>query len=99
MKNVLIVVPFRQLEPFYRSELKRRNLDIDIITVIREQDKSYSKSILKRVEEKIDLGKEIIITRGTLASEVRSRFPQVYVVELEVTDLDVLESMQKYRCV
>ena len=96
MKNVLIVVPFRQLEPFYRSELKRRNLDIDIITVIREQDKSYSKSILKRVEEKIASGKEIIITRGTLASEVRSRFPQVYVVELEVTDLDVLESMQKY---
>ena len=96
MKNTLIVAPFRQMEPFYRRELKKRGLNIDIISVIRRQDQNYTKPIIARVEEQVAAGKEIIITRGTLANEVRRRFPQVQVVELDVTDLDVLEAMQKY---
>ncbi len=96
MKNALIVAPFRQMEPFYRRELKKRGLDIDIISVIRRQDQSYTKSILTRVEEQVASGKEIVITRGTLANEIRRRFPQIQVVELDITDLDVLETMQKY---
>ena len=96
MKNTLIVVPFRQMEPYYRRELEKRGLEIEIITVVREQDRDYRKSILERVAEQVAAGKEIVVTRGTLASEVRRRFPQVQVVELEVTDLDVLETMQKY---
>ena len=96
MKNTLIVVPFRQMEPYYRRELEKRGLEIEILTVVREQDRDYRKSILERVAEQVAAGKEIVVTRGTLASEVRRRFPQVQVVELEVTDLDVLETMQKY---
>lgn len=96
MKNVLIVVPFRQLELFYREELKKRGLDIEIITVIKPTDPNYSKSVMQRVGEQVAAGKEIVISRGTLASEIRRKYPQVQVVELEVNDLDVMETMRKY---
>lgn len=95
VSKTLIVAPFSKSVPLYRRALKQRGWEIDIITATETDSARGIGRILKEIRNYIDEGKEIIIARGTVANQVRKEFG-INVVELEITDFDVLKVLKEY---
>lgn len=92
--NMLIVCTYEKLGNMYRSVLKQNNQMIDLEVMDNRYGKDMEKvlSYLARFREK---GKEIIITCGFLAEQIRNYLPY-NVIEIHISGIDVLRALHTY---
>lgn len=92
--NILIVCTYEELGNMYRRVMKQNNQSIDLEVM----DNRYGND-MERVLSYIDSfrarGKEIIITRGFLAEQIRRRL-SYQVIEIHISGMDVLRALYPY---
>ena len=90
-ENILIVCTYENLAKMYRKVLQEYKMDIDIYVM----DNRYGMdmpAVLEHIGEFRDKGKEIIISRGFLAQQIRDNL-DYSVIEINITAGDMLKTM------
>lgn len=90
-ENILIVCTYENLAKMYRKVLQEYKMDIDIYVM----DNRYGMdmpAVLEHIGEFRNKGKEIIISRGFLAQQIRDNL-DYSVIEINITAGDMLKTM------
>lgn len=92
--NVLIICTDKRMIQTYRKVLADMEIDIDIEYVGNRFGANIGAS-LGYINEFREQGKEIIVTRGYLAQEIRKNL-DFKVIEISISALDVLRALYRY---
>lgn len=92
--NMLIVCTYEELGNMYRHVMKENNQIIDLEVMDNRYGKDMEK-VLAHIDSFRNKGKEIIITRGFLAEQIRSHLPYK-VIEIHISGIDVLQAIYPY---
>ena len=93
-ENVLIICTDKSMIDMYRNVLGDMEIEIDI-EYIGNRFGADIHAFLNHIKEFEKQGKEIIITRGYLANEIR-RSLDFKVIEISISAFDVLKALYKY---
>lgn len=92
--NILIICTYRELGEQYRKILKEHHLNIDIEVMDNRFGKDMEK-IFDYIAQFREKGKEIIITRGFLAEQIRNHLP-FKVIEIHIGAVDVFRALYPF---
>lgn len=92
--NVLIICTDRRTIGLYEKVLEELGIDIDIECLAHRFGEDIDKA-LEYIDSFKKKGKEIIVTRGYMAKEIR-RSLDFKVIEIAVSSFDVLNALYKY---
>lgn len=92
--NMLIVCTYEELGNMYRRVMKENNQVIDLEVMDNRYGMDMEK-VLSHIDRFREKGKEIIITRGFLAEQIRSHL-QYNVIEIHISGIDVLRALHTY---
>lgn len=87
-KKIAILAPLKNIEDMSKRIIKNMDLDIDVVYVDEN-------SVVEIAQEKLDEGKEIIISRGGIANRIRKNI-DISVIDIEITGYDILKVLSKY---
>ncbi len=93
-ENVLVICTDKKMISSYQRVLKEMNIDIDIEYVGNRFGANIQAS-LNYIDSFREKGKEIIVTRGFLAQEIRKNL-DFKVIEIAISSFDVLNALYKY---
>lgn len=93
-ENVLIICTDKRMIGLYEKVLKDMEIDIDIEYVGNRFGANINAS-LNYIDSFREQGKEIIVTRGYLAQEIRKNL-DFKVIEISISSFDVLNALHKY---
>lgn len=92
--NMMIVCTYEELGNMYRRVIKKNGLIIDLEVMDNRYGKDMEK-VLSYIGSFREKGKEIIISRGFLAEQIRSHLPYK-VIEIHISGIDVLRALHSY---
>lgn len=93
-ENVIVICTDRKMIDYYNKILKEMSIDIDIEYVGNRFGIDMQAS-LDYIHSFRDKGKEIVVTRGFLAQEIREKL-DFKVIEMSISAFDVLKALYKY---
>lgn len=93
-ENILIVCTYKVLGNMYRYILEKNNLSIDVEVMDNRYGRDMQK-VLSYIDSFREKGKEIIITRGFLAEQIRRNLAYE-VIEINISGIDVLRALHQY---
>lgn len=89
--NILIICTYQELADQYRKILKEKHLNIDIEVMDNRFGKDMPK-IFEYMAQFQNKGKEIIITRGFFAQQIREHLPYK-VIEIHIGAADMFRAL------
>ena len=90
-ENILIVCTYTELAQMYQRVLKEYNMNIDVEVMDNRYGKDMQK-IFDYMTQFRSKGKDLIITRGFLARQLRQH-TDFKVIEIHISAVDVLSAL------
>ena len=95
-EKILVIAPEENTQKLFERVVEEMNLDIEIDILISTPEEYGRSNIINKIGRMLKSGREIIITRGTTAAEVKNLI-NATVVEIEITELALLKALSTYQ--
>ncbi len=95
-EKILVIAPEENTQKLFERVVEEMNLDIEIDIFISTPEEYGRSNIINKIGRMLKSGREIIITRGTTAAEVKNLI-NATVVEIEITELALLKALSTYQ--
>lgn len=93
--KTLVVAMYQEMRRECIEAVQQLGLNIPVVAIDDRQDKHDPSNVTDFIRGYVEAGKEIIVTRGLLAKQVREEL-NVSVIEIRVSGYDVMKAMHKY---
>ena len=93
-ENILIICTYKALGDMYRRVMEETGMPVDLEVMDNRYGRDMEK-VLSHIDSFRKKGKEIIITRGFLAEQIRRRL-DFKVIEIHISGIDVLRALYPY---
>ena len=95
-EKILVIAPEQITQKLFEEVLEETNQDIETDILVSAPEDYGRDNIINRMKQKLESGREIIITRGTTAVEVRNNL-NAPIIEIDVTELELIKALLPYK--